>query len=347
MFHGGMGRVEELLSVTRGDIEESLHRGALVLVHGEDEVLVRGDGDWVVYYRSTSKPLQTLVAVTSGAADALGFTEEELAIAAGSHNAEARQLEVVRSILAKGGIGEHLLGCGGHYSIDPGLAHRQRVATEEPPRLWSNCSGKHAMMLATARHLGLPLESYLDPAHPIQATIRDHIALLAGIDPREVVVGVDGCAAPAFALPLNAMARSLLRFGQPEGLPRALADACRRVARAMDTYPDMVGGQGRYDTDLMRSTSEVLLAKAGAEGVHGWVAPDRNLAMAVKVEDGQDRGYRLIVVDLLEALGFYGADEARALRERQCDPVIRNRVGDEVGRLISHLGDTSALRTFR
>lgn len=347
MFHGGMGRVEELLSVTRGDIEESLHRGALVLVHGDREVLVRGDGDWVVYYRSTSKPLQTLVAVTSGAADALGITDEELAIAAGSHNAEVRQLEVVRSILAKGGVGEHLLGCGGHYSIDPDLAHRQRVATEEPPRLWSNCSGKHAMMLATARHLGLPLDTYLDPAHPVQTTIREHIALLAGIDPQEVVVGVDGCAAPAFAVPLNAMARSLLRFGRPDGLPAPLAEACRRVAEAMDAHPGMVGGRGRYDTDLMESTREVLLAKAGAEGVHGWVAPERNLAMAVKVEDGRDRGYRLVVVDLLEALGFYDADAARALRERQCDPVILNRVGAEVGRLVSHLGDTSALRACR
>ena len=341
-----MERAIPLVSVRRGAIEESLHRGALVLLHGEDEICVRGDAAWVVYYRSVSKPLQALVAVTSGAADALDLVDEELAVATGSHNAEPRQLEMVRSILAKAGLDEGHLSCGGHYSIDASRAREQHRSTDTPPPIWSSCSGKHALMLATARHLGQPLGTYLDPSHPLQMTIREHIARLAGMDVDAVIVGRDDCGTPAYAVPLRNLALSLQRFGQPDALPPALARACRRVAAAMDRHPRMVGGLRRIDTDLMEGTQEVLLAKAGAEGVYGWVAPARGLALALKAEDGSDRAWRLVVVDLLEQVGILDHPTAATIRSRHCDPVIRDHGGVPVGRLVAQTPDTSALQGF-
>lgn len=333
MFHGGMNPAVPLLHVTRGDLLESVHRGAFIVIEGERTILQRGDPSWVVYYRSTSKPIQALVGVTSGAADAFGLNPAELALAAGSHSTRPEHLALVQSILEKTGVPESALACGGHYAFDPEIGRRQRQERAVPQPIWSNCSGEHALTLAAAKHLGLPLESYLDPSHPVQVEVRRHVALLCGLDVGQVAVGIDGCNAPAFAVPLDAMARSLARFGAPHDLPDDLAEAARRITSAMNAYPEMVGGPGRFDTDLMASSSEVLLAKAGAEGVHGVIAPARALGMAIKVEDGHDRGYRLVVLALLEQLGLLSSEEARGIRSRQCDPVIRTRSGEAVGRL--------------
>lgn len=333
MFHGGMDHAVPLLHVLRGGILESVHRGAVMVARGDEVDAVAGDPAWVVFYRSTSKPLQALVGVTSGAADAFGFTSKELALAAGSHSTRPEHVETARSMLAKAGIEESALQCGGHYAFDAEERKRQKAETDRPLPVWSNCSGKHAMMLATAKHLGLPLDTYLDPEHPVQREIRRHVAQLGGIEETQVGVGMDGCSAPAFAVPLGAMARSLARFGAPDALPPDLAAAARRIGAAMHAHPFMIGGPGRFDTDLMESSASCLLAKAGAEGVHGTVAPEHGMGLVVKAEDGQDRGYRLVVLAMLERLGLLGAAEAEGLRSRQCDPVVKSIKGQDLGRL--------------
>ncbi len=101
----------------------------------------------------------------------------------------------------------------------------------------------------------------------------------------------------------------------------------------MGAHPEMVGGEGRFDTDLIREPRARLVAKAGAEGVHGVWAPDRGLGLAVKAEDGADRGYRLVVVELLRRLRLLDDTEAQAIRRRYCDPEIRTIAGEVVGRM--------------
>ena len=334
MFHVRMDLAVPLLEVTRGGIMESAHRGAVAVADCERLQFTLGDPSWPVYYRSTSKPIQAIVGITSGAADSFGLTPQEIALAAGSHSTRPEHVEAARSILDKAGVPEAALGCGGHYAFDPEFGPKQQAETDTPLRVWSNCSGNHALMLATAKHLGLPLDTYLHPEHPVQATIRGHVALLCGLEgPDAVVVGIDGCSAPAFAVPLGAMALSLARFGAPEGLPSEVAEATRRIAMAMLEHPNMVGGPGRFDTDLMVSSAEPLIPKAGAEGVHGVCAPARGLGLAVKAEDGRDRGYRLVVLTVLERLGLLAPDEAEGLRTRQCNPRIASRRDEDAGRL--------------
>src|SRR5262245_25060713 len=235
----------------------------------------RGDVERVVYYRSASKPLQALEVVRCGAADAFGLSPEELAIAAGSHNGEPRHLETVRSLLRKSGVPEDALRCGGHRSANADVAFAQRRDGVPVTSILSNCSGKHAAMLAAAKRRGAPLDGYLDPTHPVQAAIRAHVGAFAGVPPERIHVGIDGCGAPAFALGLEAMARSIASLGDPRDLPAPLAAAARRVADAMTAHPEMVAGLERFDTDLMTSAKERLLAKAGAEGVHVVAAPSR------------------------------------------------------------------------
>jgi L-asparaginase II len=324
---------EPLARVFRGGLEESVHRGAVAAWRDGRLVIARGDVARVVYYRSASKPLQALEVVRCGAADALRLAPPEIALAAGSHNGEPRHVAAARSILAKAGVPEAALRCGGHRSIHADTAFEQRRDAVPVTSILSNCSGKHAAMLAAAKHRGAPLEGYLDPAHPVQVSIGQHVGAFSGVPPASVHVGVDGCGAPAFALPLEAMARSIARFGDPRGLPDALAEAARRVADAMSAHPEMVGGLERFDTDLMTSSSTRLLAKAGAEGVHVVAVPSQGLGIAVKVDDGSDRGYRAVVVELLRRFGALTDAEADGLRARHAPAVLKNLAGAVVGRL--------------
>jgi L-asparaginase II len=324
---------ESLVRVLRGGLEESFHTGALALVENGALVLSRGDPDRVVFYRSASKPLQALELVVSGAADAYGLTAAELAIAAGSHSGEPRHLEAARSILAKAGVDETSLRCGGHRSVNSDIAFVQRRDHVPVTSILSNCSGKHAGMLAAAKHRGLALEGYLDLDHPVQQAILDHVAAFAGLSRADVFAGVDGCGAPALALPLVAMARSIANLGAPAGLPAPLTAAALRIGAAMRTHPEMVAGEERFDTDLMLAAKGRVIAKAGAEGVHVTAIPDRRSALAIKVDDGSDRGYRAVVIEVLRRLSVLADSDADELRARHATTAQKNLAGKLVGRL--------------
>ena len=322
-----------LVRVRRGGREESAHRGAVAVWEGDRLRAALGDPERLTFYRSSSKPLQALVGVHGGAADAYHLTEAELALASGSHSGADVHVAAARSILAKAGVPESALGCGGHWSIDAEVAQKQRVACKRPLSVHSNCSGKHALMLAGAQHLGASLEEYLFPDHPLQRRIRADVAAFAGVPTERVAVTVDGCGAPTFAVPLAAVARSIARVGAPDGLPDALARAARRIGAAIRAHPEMVAGEGRFDTDLLRTAKGRILAKGGAEGVHVVAVPERRLGIAVKVDDGSDRGYRLVVIELLRRLGIVSDADAAGLAERQGQKTQKNFSGREVGDL--------------
>jgi L-asparaginase II len=340
---GDVDSSEPLVRVMRGDVVESEHRGAFASVERPSPpgaevrgefVCSRGDPERLVFYRSASKPLQALEVVACGAADAFGLSPRELAVAAGSHSGEAFHLEAVRSILSKAGVPESALRCGGHRSANPDVAFAQKRDGVPVTSILSNCSGKHAAMLAAAKHRGEPLEGYLDPAHPVQRAITDHVRRFAGLERSALAVETDGCGAPAIALPLVAMARSLARFGAPDGgIPAALAEAARRIGAAMTAHPEMVAGTDRFDTDLMRAGEGALIAKAGAEGVHVVSVPARRMGLAVKVDDGNDRGYRTVVVEELRRRDLLTDAAAAALLEKHAPPVVRSLAGVPVGRV--------------
>jgi L-asparaginase II len=202
-----------MVEVTRGERVESLHRGAIAVVDARGHLV----GSWgnpaePVYLRSSAKPFQALALVCSGAADAFGITEEELAVVCGSHSGEPHHVQLVRSVLQKAGLDESALRCGIHPPFDPGVRRALALAGEEPNPLHNNCSGKHAGMLAAARHLGLSTADYVEPEHDIQIAIRGLLAFLAGLETEEVGVAVDGCAVPTFHVPLRGFALAMARL---------------------------------------------------------------------------------------------------------------------------------------
>jgi L-asparaginase II len=329
----------ELVEVWRGPLIESKHLGHLIAVDPLDKtVAALGSPDTVTYLRSSGKPFQALPVVASGAADAFGFTEPEIAIACGSHNGEPIHVETVQSMLDKIGLDESALKCGAHepYSID--VARELIRKHQAPTPIQNNCSGKHAAMLALAKHLGAPTETYDQLDNPAQRMVLQTVAEFSGVPVTEIVIGIDGCGVPVFGISVRAMALMYARLvNPPSGMSANLRDACKRMVQAMVNFPVMIGGnKDRLDTELIRAGGGRLISKIGAEGVYTvgvlpcekWID---GLGFALKIEDGDDRRARPpAVIDALRQLGVLSRDDLKSL-EKYSPTIITNRRGDQVG----------------
>lgn len=328
-----------LVEAWRGPIVESRHRGHLIAVDGRGKTVASlGAPETVTYVRSSGKPFQAIPLILSGAADRFGFTEAEIAIACGSHSGEAIHVETVRTMLGKVGLDENALRCGVHvpYSVD--VARELALNGRPPSVLQNNCSGKHAGMVALARHVGAPTESYDHRDHPVQQAIAKTVSDFAYVSLEAMAIGIDGCGVPVFGIPVRTMALMYAHLvAPPEKFDAATRKACERIVRAMIAYPEMIGGtKDRLDTELLRAGGGRLISKIGAEGVYTvGVRPSgkwpHGLGLAVKIEDGDDQRARPpAVIEALKQLGVLNDRDLIALSAYSPTP-IRNRRGDRVG----------------
>lgn len=337
--HDNIPEPAPLVEVRRGSITESRHRGHIVAVNGDGQIVARlGSPETLTFLRSSCKPFQAMPLVTSGAADRFNLTPSEVAIACGSHSGEPIHEETVAGMLKKIGLDESALKCGVHEPFSREVAERMRARGENPRVLQNNCSGKHTGMLALARHLDAPIETYDQPDNPVQIAIGHTVAQFSGIPVEDIAVGIDGCGVPVFGVTVRAMALMYARLAAPPAqFPDETRDACKRIVAAMTTHPELVGGTvERLDTEMMRATGGAIVSKVGAEGVYtASVLPcvkwPLGLGLALKIEDGEDRRARpTVVIESLRQLGVLDKAAQFAL-EPYASFIVRNHRGDAVG----------------
>ncbi len=329
-----------LVEVTRGEIVESIHFGAFIVVDSHGKVLAsEGNPSLMTYPRSAMKPFQALPFIERGGAAAFSLTDQEVAILCASHSGTDLHKSVLEGMHAKIGLSEDDLACGVHWPGDSATRDAMKRAGQEPTPFRHNCSGKHTGMLAHAVLRGLDKEGYLDPGHPVQVTIRETLAEMVGMAPDEMPLGRDGCSAPVYGIPLQHMAQGVAKLADPVGLAEGRAAACRAITAAMRAHPVMVAGPGKFDTDLMTAAKGKLFCKGGAEGYQiigvlpGVVSEDApGLGIAIKISDGDDggRARESVSLTLLEALGVLDEAELAALADYGNQPV-KNWRGFEVG----------------
>ncbi len=331
-----------LLVVTRGGRVESVHRGSVAVVDADGRLLAAaGDPLQPVFLRSAAKPFQLMPFLAGGGARRYGLTTEEIALAAASHGGEPVHTRTAERMLRKGGFGVADLHCGAHVPMREETARALARRHEKPSPLHNNCSGKHAAMLLACRLLGLDSRTYTHADHPLQKRILSVVSRMTGVAVGRIALGVDGCSIPTFQAPLYnlALASARLACGRLQGENARERAARRRIVQAMTRVPEMVGGTGRFTTNLMREFHGDLLAKEGAEGVYAMSVP-RKLAkalpargpvgIALKIEDGAERGRDAVTVEVLRQLGLAAGGRFLRLRRLARRPV-RNVRGDVVG----------------
>jgi len=328
-----------LVEVWRGPIVESIHRGHLAAVDPSGQAIAElGWPELITYFRSSSKAFQALPFVVSGAADHFQFTEKEIALACGSHSGEPMHVETAKAMLGKIGLDESALKCGAHEPFSVEAAH-ELIRNRQPPSvLQNNCSGKHAAMLAFAKHMGASTLGYDQWDNPVQQEIARTVAQFSDVSLPELKIGIDGCGVPVFGLPVKAMALAYARLVcPPDKFGPILREACQRIVAAMIKYPEMIGGsKDRFDTELIRVGKGRLISKIGAEGVYTvGVLPcprwPKGLGLALKIDDGDDRRARPpAVIQALKQLGVLSAEALQTLSDYSLIP-ITNRPGERVG----------------
>ncbi len=303
-----------LLERTRGTTVESLHYGAAAVVDSTGKLLAWiGNPQLTTFLRSAAKPFQALPFIEEGGARAFNLLPHEIAQICASHSGTDLHAQTVDGILKKIGLNESHLQCGAHPPMDQATAERLIAEGKQPPPLRHNCSGKHSGMLAYAQMRSLPLDTYLERAHPIQQDILGSFAEMCEIAPEEIKLGTDGCSAPNFAIPLYNAALGYARLCDPRKLPTERAQACETITSAMMAHPEYVSGLGRFDTRLMQVGRGRFVVKGGAEGYQSLgILPNltgtslKGVGIALKISDGDPNGNvrAAVMIEILHQLGY-------------------------------------------
>ncbi|KXU91361.1 asparaginase [Paraburkholderia monticola] len=336
-------------TIYRGDSIENTHLAHVAVVDADGRLLYSfGDAARMTLARSAAKPAQALTVLETGALDQCGFDEADLALMCASHSSEPRHIERTRGMLAKAQASEADLRCGGHPPLSDAVYVDWIQRGFTPTGVCSNCSGKHAGMLAGARSIGAALAGYELPEHPLQVRVKRTVASVCDLPDEGVEWAIDGCNLPTPAFPLDRLARLFAKLAAARDQQEAGAAtpprtaALARIYRAMTSYPELVGGEGRFCTLLMQAFDGALVGKVGADGSYAIgvrashqtarLGAQGALGIALKVEDGSPGVAYAIAAELLAVLGI-GTPDQRAALEGFRAPKRLNTMGIEIGRM--------------
>lgn len=317
-----MTQAVPMVEIWRGDFLESAHSGHAVVCDETGQIVEAwGDPEAVVLPRSSAKMIQALPLITSGAAKAASLTSEHLALACASHNGAAIHTTRVERWLKTQGLSDEALRCGPQVPDDRQAREVMICAHESPCQIHNNCSGKHAGFLTLTRHLGAGPE-YVDVDHPVQKACLD--AFESTTQETSPGFGIDGCSAPNFATSLTGMARAMAHFAAaPADSPEA------QLHQAMRQHPDLVAGERRACTELMRAMDGKVAIKTGAEAFFIAILPEQKLGVALKIVDGTTRASECAIAAILVKLGVLEPDHP-ATRKR-LNVAITNRRDIQTG----------------
>jgi L-asparaginase II len=337
-------------TVYRGASIENTHLAHVAVVDASGRLLASfGDPSRMTLARSAAKPAQALAVLETGALERFGFDEADLALMCGSHSSEARHIERTRQMLAKAQASEADLRCGGHPPLSDAVYIDWLKRDFKPGAVCSNCSGKHAGMLAGAQSIGAAIAGYERPDHPLQVRVKHTVADVCDLPDDAVQWATDGCNLPTPAFPLDRLARLFAKLAAAEDEVSSQAQsitsrttALARIYRAMTTYPEWVAGEGRFCTQLMQAFDGALVGKVGADGSYaiGVRASEQTkragaqgaLGIAVKIEDGNVGILYAVVAELLALLDI-GTLEQRAKLASFHAPKMLNTMGIPTSRI--------------
>ena len=321
----------KLVEVIRSNIVESVHYGDIAVCDATGRVLHELGGiQRLTYFRSTSKPFQALAALETGITEKFGLDLKEIALMISSHSGEEVHIKVLEEIMRKIGISEKDLDCGIHEPVNKEAARELCKIGRTPSKMHCNCSGKHVGLIAASKALGLSIDGYAKEGHIIQEKIDKVISDFCGIATDKIIKGYDGCGMPIHAVPLKEIAFAFANLCNDNFLDGKYGRSQNFIISAMTMYPEMVAGQGRFDTELMKSFGDRLICKIGAEGVYCVGILGKSIGIALKVDDGNSRAISPAILELLLQMDIISIDELEQLKHFW-KPDLFNHRNDKVG----------------
>lgn len=322
-----------LVEALRGGVVESRHCGSVVVCDPDGGVLLEiGDVAPPIFPRSAVKAIQALPLLESGAADAYGFGDKEIALACASHSGEARHAALAQAMLEAAGADDAALECGAHWPLGQDATVDLARGGGVPSALHNNCSGKHSGFVCTCIREGVDPSGYVGRGHKSQRWVREAMEAVTGAAHGEDLCGTDGCSIPTHAVPLTSLAQGFARMATGTGLSRARAAAAKRIFEACMCEPFYVAGTGRADTKMMEAGRGRVFTKTGAEGVFCAAVPELGLGIALKCDDGATRAAEVMVAAILARLLAKDAALSAVFAEMAA-PKLANWNGVEVGAL--------------
>lgn len=333
-----------LFELIRGPVVEAVHSGSIAVVNADGSLMKsQGDPDTVAFLRSSAKPFQALPFVEQGGMEFYNYTQRELSLTCASHETSQLHLDAVTEMQKKVGIRESQLQCGPHLPSDANKLREVIKQDIKPTANFNNCSGKHTSMLAFAKMRGLSLENYLANEHPIQQDILKTLAEMCGMDIEKINIGIDGCSAPNFAIPLYNAALGMAHLCDPRELAEPRTAACKRITDAMTSHPEMISNYGEFDCELMKTGAGKIITKRGAEGfqiigIMPGVIHERGVGIAFKVTDGDKssmsndlvssaRVRPPVTLEILRQLGALNESQLKSLAKFGTEKTLKNYAG--------------------
>ena len=269
----------------REGIVESVHRASATVCDYRGRVLsVAGSAQSASFIRSALKPFQALAVISTGTLERYELNDKDLAIICSSHQGNIEQARQVFNILWRADVDTTALQCPIPEGKQSPLQH--------------NCSGKHAGMLAVCQQRNWSLNNYLRSNHPVQQLILTKVSELLGMPGAELILAHDDCGAPTYFMELGQMALLYAHLASGNSLD------LERIVRAMTHHPTMVGGDGTFDTELMRLNEGRLVSKSGAEGIQCVGLVGEGMGLAIKVRDGSKRAKYAVAIQVLKQMGW-------------------------------------------
>lgn len=314
-----------LVEMTRGDTVENQHFGSIAVVNTRGQVCAyAGDPHWQTFTRSTLKALQALAFVESEGVKQFELSLPEVALLCASHSGEDKHVEAAQSILAKAEQSYKVLRCGCHIPYHFETLGKAPGARELYDERYHNCSGKHAGFVAYCVQHGLPLGNYEAPDHPLQQAVRNTLARAVGMDANDMKMGIDGCSAPNYAIPLSRLAYGYARLASGAA-DSEFGGSFALLSHAMTTHPDMVSGTGRSDLVFMQAGHGDWVSKAGADAVQVIASKSRGEAFAIKIIDANKAALNAATIEVMEQLGWLDDAQRDALRPWRSEAIVNLR----------------------
>ncbi len=324
---------EILIEEYRGELLECVHRGYICCVNEDGQVVYSiGDPGFVTFMRSSAKPIQAIPLIKRGIDTKYNLSNKEITVMTGSHRAEPFHVTALESIIDKVKIDEDELICLPTYPLSMNAKEEILRNGGEKRRIYHNCSGKHMGILTLCTDMNCDKREYWNINSPAQQEILSHISMISGYPREQIKVGTDGCGVPVFAMPMKNLAMAYMKMACPDTIGDELTrDAVIKLTKLMNENFEMVSG-----TDLICSLllmDDNIVAKGGAKGVYCFGLRDERLGFSIKIIDGSEEEWPLIVASILEQINYKNKDTIDRIK-RVFPRVIVNDNNKEVGESI-------------